>query len=180
MRRPMLATRRTTKTDEGFTIMETLIVLAVAGLILLMVLQALPALQRGSRNNRRKQDVQVILEAVSHYELIDSGTFPSDCDSGHPCTSSAGGSAPNDYFLKDVANKLNFYTDASQITLSHLPASLTANAQTVTDADKVTIHNHMKCIAGGQGSQAGAGYYDVVALYATESSNNTAPQCQQL
>jgi prepilin-type N-terminal cleavage/methylation domain-containing protein len=45
------------KQDKGFTIIEVMIVLAIAGLILLIVFLAVPALQRSSRNTQRKSDV---------------------------------------------------------------------------------------------------------------------------
>ncbi len=54
-----------TKRDEGFTIIEVLIVLAIAGLILLIVFLAVPALQRNSRNNARTNDASRISAAVS-------------------------------------------------------------------------------------------------------------------
>lgn len=40
---------------KGFTIIEVVLVLAVAGLIFLMVFIALPALQRSQRDSQRKQ-----------------------------------------------------------------------------------------------------------------------------
>ena len=46
---------------DGFTIIEVLIVLAIAGLIMLIVFLAVPALQRNSRNTQRKNDVANIL-----------------------------------------------------------------------------------------------------------------------
>jgi prepilin-type N-terminal cleavage/methylation domain-containing protein len=45
------------RNQKGFTIIEVLIVLAIAGLILLIVFLAVPALQRNSRNTSRKNDV---------------------------------------------------------------------------------------------------------------------------
>ena len=44
-------------TKKGFTIIEVVLVLAIAGLIFLMVFLALPALQRSQRDTQRKQDV---------------------------------------------------------------------------------------------------------------------------
>ena len=44
------------KKDQGFTIVEVMIVLAIAGLIILIVLLAVPALQRNSRNNGVRND----------------------------------------------------------------------------------------------------------------------------
>src|ERR1700679_1776700 len=63
--------------QRGFTIAETMIVLAAAGVILLIVLEAVPALERSGQNNQRRQDVQQILAAVSHYELNNGGNMPS-------------------------------------------------------------------------------------------------------
>lgn len=42
---------------KGFTIIEVVLVLAIAGLIFLMVFIALPALQRSQRNTRRREDM---------------------------------------------------------------------------------------------------------------------------
>lgn len=63
---------------EGFTIIEVLIVLAIAGLILLIVFLAVPALQRNASNTNRKNDASAIAAAVSEYENNNSGTLPSE------------------------------------------------------------------------------------------------------
>lgn len=42
---------------NGFTIIEVVLVLAVAGLIFLMVFLALPALQRSQRDTQRKSEI---------------------------------------------------------------------------------------------------------------------------
>lgn len=54
-----------TKREEGFTIIEVLIVLAIAGLIILIVFLAVPALQRNARNNARNQEASRISAAVT-------------------------------------------------------------------------------------------------------------------
>ena len=46
--------------SEGFTIIEVMIVLAIAAMILLVVLLAVPALQRNSRNTAVKTDAGFI------------------------------------------------------------------------------------------------------------------------
>ena len=43
--------------SRGFTIVEVLIVLAIAGVIMLVVFLAVPTLQRNSRNTQRRADV---------------------------------------------------------------------------------------------------------------------------
>lgn len=61
---------------EGFTIIEVLIVLAIAGLILLVVFLAVPALQRNSRNNQRRTDASNLLSAASEYISNNAGAMP--------------------------------------------------------------------------------------------------------
>ena len=51
-------------TKKGFTIIEVVLVLAIAGLIFLMVFLALPALQRSQRDTQRKQDVAMVVTAL--------------------------------------------------------------------------------------------------------------------
>lgn len=54
--------------SEGFTIIEVLIVLAIAGLIMVVVFLAVPALQRNQRNNSRKTEANNIASAVSEVQ----------------------------------------------------------------------------------------------------------------
>ena len=53
------------KDNKGFTIIEVLIVLAIAGLIMLVVFLAVPALQRSSRNTQRTADATRLSAAIS-------------------------------------------------------------------------------------------------------------------
>jgi prepilin-type N-terminal cleavage/methylation domain-containing protein len=53
---------------RGFTIIEVVLVLAIAGLIFLMVFIALPALQRSQRNTQRKQDVDRVYAGIIEYQ----------------------------------------------------------------------------------------------------------------
>lgn len=61
---------------KGFTIIEVVLVLAIAGLIFLMVFIALPALQRSQRNTRRRQDMARILSALNDYQANNNGQMP--------------------------------------------------------------------------------------------------------
>ena len=65
----------TKNNKRGFTIIEVVLVLAIAGLIFLMVFIALPALQRSQRNTRRRQDMARILSAVVDYQSA-NGKIP--------------------------------------------------------------------------------------------------------
>ncbi len=66
----------TKNNKKGFTIIEVVLVLAIAGLIFLMVFIALPALQRSQRNTRRRQDMARILSAVNDYQSNNNGKSP--------------------------------------------------------------------------------------------------------
>lgn len=64
------------KRKEGFTIIEVLIVLAIAGLILLIVFLAVPALQRNSRNTQIKDAAAAILGGVTEFQNNNGGANP--------------------------------------------------------------------------------------------------------
>ena len=55
------------KNKRGFTIIEVVLVLAIAGLIFLMVFIALPALQRSQRDTQRRNDYSMLSTAVTSY-----------------------------------------------------------------------------------------------------------------
>lgn len=65
------------KTKKGFTIIEVVLVLAIAGLIFLMVFIALPALQRSQRDTQRREDVSRVVTALTQYQANNGGEIPS-------------------------------------------------------------------------------------------------------
>ena len=64
------------QTKPAFTIIEVVLVLAIAGLIFLMVFIALPALQRNQRDTQRKNDIDRFLTAVQNYQSNNKGVVP--------------------------------------------------------------------------------------------------------
>ena len=64
------------KLNQGFTIIEVLIVLAIAGLILAIVFLAVPALQRNSRNTSIRSDSASVLAGVNDYVANNNGALP--------------------------------------------------------------------------------------------------------
>jgi prepilin-type N-terminal cleavage/methylation domain-containing protein len=72
--------RKLSKEQKGFTIIEVLIVLAIAGLIMLIVFLAVPALQRNSRNNARNNDAAKVAAAVTEC-LSNRNGVQASCDS---------------------------------------------------------------------------------------------------
>lgn len=66
----------TQQTKKGFTIIEVVLVLAIAGLIFLMVFVALPALQRGQRDTQRRDDVSRVVSQLQSYATNNRGSLP--------------------------------------------------------------------------------------------------------
>lgn len=62
--------------QQGFTIIEVLIVLAIAGLIMVVVFLAVPALQRSGRNNALNTNANGVLTAVGNYVSNNGGSLP--------------------------------------------------------------------------------------------------------
>lgn len=62
--------------EKGFTIIEVVLVLAIAGLIFLMVFIALPALQRGQRDTQRRDDVSTFVSQLTSYSTNNRGSLP--------------------------------------------------------------------------------------------------------
>lgn len=63
--------------QKGFTIIEVVLVLAIAGLIFLMVFIALPALQRSQRDTQRRNDLSRVQSAIQSYQTSNRGSLPS-------------------------------------------------------------------------------------------------------
>lgn len=72
------------KLYEGFTIIEVVLVLAIAGLIFLMIFIALPELQRSQRNEQRKRDMGEIAGAIQNYRSANKGKMPESFESIKP------------------------------------------------------------------------------------------------
>lgn len=62
--------------SRGFTIIEVLIVLAIAGLIMVIVFLAVPSLQRSSRNNQIRNDASVTLGYINEWASNNNGALP--------------------------------------------------------------------------------------------------------
>jgi prepilin-type N-terminal cleavage/methylation domain-containing protein len=106
----------TERRQQGFTIIEILIVLAIAGLILLIVFFAVPALQRSARNSRRKNDLARFYTAIQEYagnRNTQRAPFPGDDSDGYPGdpTTNAQDEAAFDAFLTNLRSTDSAFTD---------------------------------------------------------------------
>lgn len=151
------------RNQSGFTIIEVLIVLAIAGLILLIVFLAVPALQRNARNTQRKNDVATILGAVTEYANNNSGTYPA--------------SGTFNTVFTNANPKLGYYTTAANVTWVNQPAAATVSDP--ANLDKVVVANNVKC-NGNATTTTGATARSIVAVYDVEGSGGAKiAQCQE-
>ena len=72
--RGMVLTDRGTR--SGFTIIEVVLVLAIAGLIFLMVFIALPSLQRAQRDTERRNAIGRMAAQIQQYQTNNNGRLP--------------------------------------------------------------------------------------------------------
>ena len=66
-------TNNKNKMKKGFTIIEVVLVLAIAGLIFLMVFIALPALQRSQKDSQRQNDYSLLSSSITSYSSNNGG-----------------------------------------------------------------------------------------------------------
>lgn len=63
--------------QKGFTIIEVVLVLAIAAIIMLMVFIAWPALQRNQRDQSRRDAVARAVSQLAQYQTNNNGAVPS-------------------------------------------------------------------------------------------------------
>lgn len=68
--------KRINTKESGFTIIEVVLVLAIAGLIFLVVFLALPQLQRSQRDSARQSDVGRLISAITTYASNEGSGLP--------------------------------------------------------------------------------------------------------
>lgn len=66
------------KFRQGFSLIELMIVLAIAGLIISLVFVAASAAQRNSRDTTRRADTQKLATAIEQYASNHNGALPKD------------------------------------------------------------------------------------------------------
>jgi prepilin-type N-terminal cleavage/methylation domain-containing protein len=165
--------------QKGFTIIEVMIVLAIAGLILLIVFLAIPALQRNSRNTQRKNDVAALLAAVAEFSNNNNGALPDTCTGTNPVTFNtvaAGGTSSQ--------TRMGYYNlgcAAGAATVNgHVGIRATYAATGPYNAaaqDFVTLVPAATCAAGG--TTAAGSTRSWAAVYLIENGAGTyGPTCQ--
>lgn len=141
------------KRAEGFTIIEVLIVLAIAGLILLVVFLAVPALQRNARNTEYRNEANRIMSAYGEVSANKGGAVLTSSDVST---------------ISSLANTKNITT----ITIEGSSGS-TAPGNTST----VVIRTQSKCSAPDSATTSAGTARQVALLFNVETSSGTQIQC---
>jgi len=153
---------------EGFTIIEVVLVLAIAGLIFLMVFIALPALQRNQRDTARKNDVSNIASAVTSYSSNNRGAFPTTANLVD--------------YVKDVSDNTAAVIvngTAGAQTLSAQPNSATSSTTTAAVQDAlIVITQRTKCGASTGSQVLSAGSNREFTVVTKLESGNGVAFCQ--
>jgi prepilin-type N-terminal cleavage/methylation domain-containing protein len=163
------------KASAGFTIIEVLIVLAIAGLIMMVLFLAVPALQRNARNAQRKRDVGMIASAYQEY--ANTGTrniLPGPGNNFIDCTQA--NMSVKCPFLKSA--NLSYYTVES---VSFWYSNNWVGFQPLalgTDPDSLIISNYSFCGPSGEAAKKSTSSHKVVIAYALEAGNGEySSQC---
>ena len=139
---------KSNRSEKGFTIIEVMIVLAIAGLILLIVFLAVPALQRNGRNTTKRSDVSKALGAVGEFVTNNNGKVPVTADIAATLTASANLSSGTT-FSATIPTTLGTIT-APTVSQVEIVTGVTCNqAATLVTAAAPTAANYQAMATAG-------------------------------
>lgn len=145
--------------QKGFTIIEVMIVLAVASLIMLIVFLAVPALERNSNNTNRTSDATKISSGVNEC-LSNRNNVVASCDSNSEVVG----------VTLDTAS-LRQLTTVNIATNAPSPAAFPANN---TSAN---VYYGEKCGSDGSSFSAGNSQQFVVLFNVESSTGGNVARC---
>ena len=158
--------------SKGFTIIEVMIVLAIAGLIMLIVFLAVPALQRQARNTQRKNDAGNVASAISTWISNNNGALPGQTGvNGATCDSD----------LKSAINGVNlgYYKSGNVSCVTSMPSVCQTSGVCTTgylSTENMFLLEGYIC-QGNTPQTTGATTRSYVLLYAVETGASPSEQC---
>jgi prepilin-type N-terminal cleavage/methylation domain-containing protein len=164
------------KKTEGFTIIEVLIVLVIAGLIMLIVFLAVPALQRNSRNTQRRTEASRIVSGASEWRTNNANAWPATC---FPVLAACSG-APDTTRTAILTNagSLSIYGGSALNILANTTGQ-TGNLATSALGTTITTNQSLIIMLGqakctNNDVQSGT---SIVVVYAVETGGNATATC---
>jgi prepilin-type N-terminal cleavage/methylation domain-containing protein len=166
--------------NDGFTIIEVMIVLAIAALILLIVLLAVPALQRNSRNTTIKNDASSVAGGVNTFESDNNGTTPNYVGGTGKVTIGTGASACTAPGAGAASESIN--VNGSTVVNCGISALSTSDKVGGVVTDGTTSNIYVKfgtsCPDSGSAISAAPASARATAIYyLTEISGGNSLQC---
>lgn len=107
-----------TKRTSGFTIIEVMIVLAIAGLIMVIVFIAVPQLQRNQRDNTRQNTVNRLKAEIETYAGNNQGQYPFGGPNGTPANQNQNAIACGNNVTGCWANFFNNYVTGGRVQVN--------------------------------------------------------------
>lgn len=171
------------KLDSGFTIIEVIIVLAIAGLIMVIVFLAVPQLQKNSRDQARKSIVSRIKSEIENYASNSGGQYPWNNLSAS-CSSATQSGTPGDWpdffgrylstvDIKDPSLAAPVITcnpsGSVSATSSYVAAFTSSNMALAQSKGLLNIVTGAKC--NGEGVQQSVGANSYALLIGLDRSN---------
>lgn len=141
------------KNQSGFTIIEVLIVLAIAGLIMLIVFLAVPALQRNSRNTQRSNDAARVAGSINECLANNNGNL-AQCNN-------PGAAQLNSYMTMANNQQLVNFSTAAWVGAAGL--------------DTLYYANNTRCV--NNVPTAGGGQRSFTLSYSVETNGNPVQRC---
>ncbi len=167
---------------KGFTIIEVLIVLAIAGLILVIVFLAVPALQRNSRNTQYRSEASRLLAVAQEYINNNGGNVPT---SGNTCSGLGGGATNCDTVPATLDSQKIWQLAAPKNIITFVIRNSTAStAMSPNTFDRVVFQASAECgtaLASGTGYNivtSGVSNRSLTLVFALENADGTVKaQC---
>lgn len=165
---------KTLSTHKGFTIIEVVLVLAIAGLIFLMVFVALPALQRSQRDTQRRNDMSRLATALTNWQVNHSNSLPSGVST---TTSSQAHELLTNYLKSsDDLTQSEFKDPSGQnYTLNVTTATSTNGGRASSTANEIMLYTNTHCdgeTAVVPGTNNADGNTNYAIVYALEGSGS--------
>ena len=141
----------TTDKQRGFTLIEVILVLAIAALIFLMIFVALPALQASQRDSARRNDAGVVAAAVQSYMSTERTALTATSDSDLQA----------------------FISDLDQYEPSDVSVEAAATGAVTVASDQIRVYIESKCA----GTELQAGVSRSAAVVVNLEGGNGSNYC---
>ena len=165
---------------KGFTIIEVLIVLAIAGLILTIVFLAVPQLQRNSRNTTRRSDIGRLATAVNAFVANNNNTLPSTSTHVDTILKNVGASTLTSYTTALSSATVLATAENNKVSLITASADVPALATSGTNQVQIVTGATCDTATPGKALYTSSNTRNIVIQYTLESgtASTVTPACQ--